>query len=297
MARRSPSSRLVPQRPVRKNSLLKRRSSGNSYRRAPKVEGKKLWLRGFFLTLGLAGLGGVSLGLLLIYHHLLTSPIFCIKDIKDIEIDGAVRFTTAQVLQMSGVEPGTSLLAVKPNRVEQALLSHPWIARAEVTRRWPNRLFLKIEERQPVALVQLGELYYVDRQGSLFKPTSPADPLDFPVITGLTQEHFTLTAGAPTKLVAQVFQLLDLLKEAQPPLTVANVSEIHVDPERGFCLFVNGLTTGIELGLEDHAEKLQKFAQVWPVLTQKGFIPKLTRINLDYPQRVLLTLKGGEEQE
>jgi cell division septal protein FtsQ len=291
-----PRSRLAPQRPVRRKGLFGRRQAKNSYRRGPKVEGKKVWLRAVFFGLGLAGLGGLGLGLLLLYHHLLTSPLFCIKDIKDIDIDGAQRFTTAQVLDLAGVVPGANLLALKPGRVEQALLAHPWVAKAEVTRRWPNRLCINIVEREPVALVQLGELYYMDRQGSLFKPASASDPHDFPVITGLTREHFAQTAGASTKLVAQVIELLDLLKEAKPPLNLENVSEVHVDPERGFSLILNGVAGPINLGLTDFPDKLQKFAKLWPVLTQKGLASRLGRLNLDYPQRALLTLKGAEDQ-
>ena len=53
-------------------------------------------------------------------------------------------------------------------------MAHPWIAKAEVSRKWPHSLHLKIQERDPVALVQFGEeLLYMDRQGMIFKPLSP----------------------------------------------------------------------------------------------------------------------------
>ncbi|MBM4284192.1 MAG: FtsQ-type POTRA domain-containing protein [Deltaproteobacteria bacterium] len=292
-----PRSRLAPQRPVKKGGLLTGRAGRNSYRRRPRLEGKRLWLRILLVTLGLAGLGGASLGLLLLYHHLLTSPLFCIKDIRDIDIDGAERLSHQQVLELARVGQGTNLLALHPSRAEQALLSHPWIVRAEVTRRWPNRLHIKLEEREPVALVQLGELYYIDRRGALFKPASPADPHDFPVVTGLGQEHFVRTAGAPSRVVEQILQLLELLKEARPPLNLENISEIHVDPERGFTLYANGLASAIDLGLAEFPERLAKFGRVWPVLSQKGLPAKLARINLDFPQRVLLTLKGAEDSQ
>ena len=41
------------------------------------------------VTVGLLGLAGLCLGLMLLYHQLLTSSYFCIKDIKNIEIEGA----------------------------------------------------------------------------------------------------------------------------------------------------------------------------------------------------------------
>jgi cell division septal protein FtsQ len=50
----------------------------------------------------------------------------------------------------------------------------------------------------------------------------------------------------------------------------------------------------LDLGLKDYSEKLQKFVQLWPSLVQRGLVAKVGRINLTYPRRVLVTLKGME---
>ena len=225
----------------------------------------------------------------------MTSSLFCIKDINNIEIEGARRLSRSLLLQQSKVDPGASLLAIRPGQVERALMAHPWIAKAEVSRKWPHSLHLKIQERDPVALVQFGEeLLYTDRQGMIFKPLSPGDPHNFPVITGLTPEQFQHPAGDLPEIVAQAFQLMDVLKATQPPLNLENISEIHVDLERGFTLYANGVGVALDLGFQDYSEKLQKFAQLWPVLVQKGLLTKTNRINLNYPRRVLVTVKGME---
>jgi cell division protein FtsQ len=299
------SSRLVPQQPERKNRLipqkqqkrtrfLSRGRSQNSYRRNRlKGESRKIWLRGLAWCLGLLTLAGVCLGLVVLYHQLLTCNLFCIKDINNIEIEGAKRLSRSLVLEQSKVGSGASLLAVRPGQVERALMTHPWIAKAEVSRKWPHSLHLKIQERDPVALVQFGEeLLYMDRQGMIFKPLSPGDPHNFPVITGLTPEQFRHPAGDLPQVVTQAFQLMDVLKTSPPPLNLENISEIHVDLERGFTLYANGMGVGLDLGLQEYPEKLQKFAQLWPVLVQKGLLTKVNRINLNYPRRALVTLKG-----
>ena len=254
-----PNSRLVPQRPVRKTRLLPRGRSQNSYRRNRfKGESRKTWLRGVVCLFGLLTLAGLCLGLVVGYHQLLTSSLFCIKDISNIEIEGARRLSRSLLMQQSKVEPGASLLAIRPGQVERALMAHPWIAKAEVSRKWPHSLHLKIQERDPVALVQFGEeLMYTDRQGMIFKPLSPGDPHNFPVITGLTPEQFRHPAGDLPEVVAQAFQLMDVLKANQPPLNLENISEIHVDLERGFTLYANGVGVALDLGFQDYPEKLQ----------------------------------------
>lgn len=291
------NTRLVPQRPVKKARFFSRGRPRNTYRRRRQGGGgKKPWLSLILVFLGVLGLMGLCLGLVFLYHQLLTCSVFCIKDISNIEIEGTHRLTPEVVLRLAKLGPDTNLLELRPGQVERTLLTHSWIAQAELTRKWPHRLHLKIQERQPVALVQLGEeLYYVGRQGNLFKPMSPGDPHNFPVITGLAPEHFRLVEGAMPEILAQAFQLLEVLKGASPPLNLENISEIHADLERGFSIYANGLGGALELGFKDYSLKLKKFAQIWPVLTQKGYAARIGRINLDYPQRVLITLKGMEE--
>ncbi len=274
------------------------RSRKNSYRVKPQGETRRNWWKPILVAFGLLGMVGLCLGLVLLYHQLLTSSLFCIKDISNIEIEGNRRLSREVILQQAKIPPAASLLAIRPAQVERALVAHPWIGKAEATRKWPHRLQLKIQERDPVALVQLGEeLYYVDRKGVLFKPLSPGDPHNFPVLTGLARAQFVQVEGGFPDILAQAFQLLDVLKGAAAPLNLENVSEIHVDLDRGFTLYLNGVSAGLELGFKDYSEKLQKFAQIWPALVQKGYQTRVGRINLNYPQRVLVTVKGMEENK
>lgn len=296
MSRPARPSRLIPQQPTRKKQgLLRRGQPRNALRRRRRAP-FKVWPRVLWITLGVAGLAGFCLGMVLLYYQLLTSPTFCITDVKNIEVSGNQRFSRAQILEMARLDAQTSLLALRPTAVEQTLQAHPWIARAQLERRWPNRVALHLTERQPLALVQLEELYYTDFSGSLFKPT-PADPHDFPVITGLTREHFPDGERPPSELVVQVLKLLALFQEAPEPLTSSQVAEIHVDPERGFTLYLSGSKTAVDLGFAALPEKIKKLPQVWPFLIQRGYLARTGRINFDHPQRLLLSLKGVEKAE
>ncbi|MGQ9687323.1 MAG: cell division protein FtsQ/DivIB [Desulfobaccales bacterium] len=293
MSRRQRPSRLIPQQPTpRKQTLLGRGQPRNKPRR--RGGNLRLWPHLLWIICGLASLAGVSFALVLLYYHLLTSPLFCIKDISNIEIVGTQRFSREEILAMAGLNARTNLLALRPAVVEQTLQAHPWIGKAELARRWPNRLTLRIIERQPLALVQLEELYYLDRSGSLFRPSSPTDPHDFSVITGLQREHFPAGQRPASQLLTQTLELLAVLQEAPPPVSAKQVAEIHVDPERGFTLYLNSFKMAFEFGFGDIPEKIQKLQKVWPVMAQRGFLHQAGRLNLDHPHRVLLSLKDSE---
>ncbi|MFZ5450310.1 MAG: cell division protein FtsQ/DivIB [Thermodesulfobacteriota bacterium] len=289
------SSKLKPQRPDKKAARLRRKN--NNLRRRQSEEAPKYWRWAAFFTVGVISLAGLGLGLALLYYQVLTWDGFVIGSPQNIEITGLKRLQPELVLKLAKIGPGTNLLALKPFQVERTLETHPWIARASLTRHWPQRVHLHIQEREPMALVQVGELYYLDHRGYLFKPLSAGDPHDFPIITGLPRKFFSPQEVALPGTMARVKGLIDILKNSSPPLNLENISEIHVDLERGLTLFANGLGAGVDLGRDRYPEKLQRLAQAWPAITKRGYLPRAARISLDYPRKVLLTLKATEELE
>ncbi|MEJ2068812.1 MAG: FtsQ-type POTRA domain-containing protein [Syntrophobacterales bacterium] len=295
MSRPARPPRLIPQQLARKKKtfFLRRGQTRNAFKR--RRGHLRVWLPILWFILGVTILAEFCFGLMFLYYQFLTCPTFCITDINNIEVIGIQRFTRAQILEMAHLDSQTSLLALKPTVVEQTLLAHPLIATAELERHWPNRITLRLTERQPVALVQLEELYYTDLNGSLFKPSSTADPHDFPVITGLTQEDFPDGSRPASGLVTKVLKLLSLLQEAPQPLTSSRIAEIHVDSECGFTLYLTGLKTALFLGFNNLPEKIQKLHKVWPFLAQRGYLARTGRINLGHPQHLVLSLKGMEE--
>ena len=58
--------------------------------------------------------------------------------------------------------PRDEPLVARPGRRGPAMAAHPWVRTVEVTRSLPDTLQLRVEERAPVALASLGDLYVVD---------------------------------------------------------------------------------------------------------------------------------------
>jgi cell division protein FtsQ len=237
-------------------------------------------------------LAGFSLLLVTGYQYLLTVPYFRLKSPDSIKIEGQVLSSPAAVLQEMHIQPGASLLSIQPLKVEKALLQQPWIEQAELTRIWPDQVSIKIREHQPLALVKLdNKLYLMDAKGVLFKVMEPHDPHDFPVITGLQVEHFQRVEGIMTPLLAKVFDFLELLQEKNNYLNLATISEINVDPERGITIYPSELNLGVSIGFQGHSQKLANLQKVLPHLKQHGDLANIEKIDLNYPQRVLVSKK------
>jgi cell division protein FtsQ len=292
---RKPKKAITFRRSSNKRKIDKLHFRQNSYRSNLRLwqKLKTLFLGTCFTLCAGSLLAGFSLILVTGYQYLLTVPYFCIKSPDAIKIEGQDLSSPAAVLLEMHLQPGTSLLAVQPFKIEKALLQQPWIEQAELTRIWPDRVHIKIKEHQPLALVKLAKkLYLMDTGGSLFKVMEPHDPHDFPVITGLQVEHFQRPDGIMTPLLAKVFDFLELLKEKNNPLNMATISEIDVDSERGITIYPSELNLGVSIGFQGHSQKLANLQKVLPQLKQSGDLANVEKIDLNYPQRVLVSKKN-----
>ncbi|NNG04325.1 MAG: FtsQ-type POTRA domain-containing protein, partial [Inquilinus sp.] len=59
-----------------------------------------------------------------------------------------------ELLAALAIEPGSPILSFDPERAREAVVALRWVRNVVVERRFPDTLFLRIEERQPLALWQ-----------------------------------------------------------------------------------------------------------------------------------------------
>lgn len=296
-ASRKPKKAISFRRTSNKRKIDKLYFRQNTYRSNPRFwqKVKTIFLGSCFALCAASLLAGFSLLLVIGYQYLLTTPYFCIKCPEGIKIEGQVLSNPAAVLNEMHLKVGSSLLAIQPLKVERALLQQPWVAHAELTRIWPDQVRLTVREHHPLALVKVdNKLYLMDTQGILFKAMEPHDPHDFPVITGLRVEHFQRVEGNMTPLLAKVFDFIEILKEKNNCLNLATVSEINVDSERGITIYPADLNLGVSIGFQGHSQKLANLQKVLPQLKQHGDLANIEKIDLNYPQRVLVSRKNTD---
>ncbi len=189
--------------------------------------------------------------------------------VRSIRFEGLARATPEQLLELSPVQRGDHLLSLDARAMETALRRHPWIAWAEVRRRFPPALEVRVVERRPAALVDLGDdLYLVDDRGEVFKRAAPGDGLDLPVVTGIEREAWVERRAELEPLLTGALALVRRWS-ARGLDARAAVSEIHVDPDYGTTLWSDdGLE--VRLGQGDIEQKLTRLDRVLSALDAEG---------------------------
>jgi len=259
--------------PPGKNRLKKQRKPIN-YRGFFK---KALRLLGGVLVVALIGLTGFEV------YGLVARTTFL--RLERIDVNELKRLTREEVVGLAGVKSGDAMLSLRLRRIGEQLVKNPWVEKVRVRRHFPNILAIEVTERDPVAVVNMGYLYYLDKNGEIFKPLNEGDRLDYPVLTGISEEDLGKDQAGSREMLKRTCQLIALLATGTV-FRLEDVSEIHFDKGYGFTLFIAQGGVPVKLGNSAFDEKLARLARIYKDLQPQ--MPLLVYIDLDYSDRIIV---------
>ena len=201
-----------------------------------------------------------------IYVHLLGDPYF---RVREIEVEGGRKIPKETLLSLTVIEGMPNLFSVKLKEVTRRLETHPWIEQVRAGKVFPNRILIQIEERKPVAIIQLEELYYIDAKGEIFSRVGEGDEYNYPYLTGLTRRVLEKDPTEAKRLISQALEILRLARqEKSAPLK--EISEIHMERTFGIHCFTRTEGVEVKMGWEDFGEKLERLSLIWADLRKRG---------------------------
>lgn len=156
--------------------------AGIAGRPAPAREREGVWHRPALLNLVsdiLMLFAAVAFGYASVVWFL-SRPLFPLREV--VVMTPAAQVTTQQLEYVARTAIHGNFFSVDLEQVRQSFEKLPWVRRAEVRRRWPDSLELRLEEHQAVAywtVVDSGDTHLVNRQGEIFVAASNADMPSF----------------------------------------------------------------------------------------------------------------------
>ena len=234
------------------------------------------------IALGIAGLSLVA-GIIYLGFRALSSTTFF--RLRNIEVSSAKRLTREEILGLVGVQEGQDLARMNLKRMGEQLALNPWAETVRIHRYFPDRLSISITEREPVAIVNMGFIYYLDKKGTVFKVLNQGDRLDYPVVTGFSEEDVNTNPVATREALKTTCELLGILRE-KGAFILADVSEIHYDKGYGFTLFTASGGLPVKIGSGDFAAKIDRLARIYKdLMAQRA---SLHYIDLDYVDKIIV---------
>jgi len=216
-------------------------------------------------TLASAALVALLWGAIQLEHFLIRDPQFTLavppdpgEDSPAVEIIGVKHASRSYVSGTFDKDYGKSIYLMPLRQRRDELLRLQWVKDARVTRVWPNRLQIRITEREPVAFVQLpGEstLPLIDEDGHILMPETQ-ETLNLPVLSGVLREQ-----GDEDRRL-RVRRLQKLVTDAGPDLA-AKISEVDAsDPDNLKVMQdAGGKAVTLIIGNRYFKRRLEKFKQ------------------------------------
>ena len=187
-----------------------------------------------------------------------------------LRITGLEYLDAASVRSLFGGDFGLSLAAVPLKERRAQILEAPWVRRVVVARQWPNRLWVDIEERRPVAFVRSAEgaggtltLRLIDGEGRFLDPLEGVR-WELPVVDGLTLETPEQERSRRLRVLALMMAELD----REDPQYSERVSQINLSEPDNVRVMTEHEGDVIELHLGDELfrhrfETFDRYIDVW----------------------------------
>jgi cell division septal protein FtsQ len=189
--------------------------------------------------------------------------------VREVEVKGCQKIAQDTILSLVQMERMPNLFTVKLKEVAKRLESHPWIDHVVVKKVFPNKVLIQIEERKPIAILQLEELYYIDAKGMIFSSAEDGDGYNYPFLTGLTRQALERD---PTETKGLIMKALELLRTAEKERVspLEEISEVHMEKTSGIYCFTQVEGIEVRMGCDRFGEKLRRLSILWSDLQKRG---------------------------
>ena len=165
---------------MRRMTLAARRAR-TYLRRPPRPRWWQPAIFGGSLALALCVVGGIgfwlgSAGVALHAGSALTDQLLALSArlgfaVREVYADGRVRTDPEALRRQLGIAVGQPILTIDPTLTRARLEQLPWVESASVERMLPDRVQVRLIERQPLALWQrAGRFALIDRGGAIIAP-------------------------------------------------------------------------------------------------------------------------------
>ncbi len=216
---------------------------------------------------------------------LLASDLFRVEQVV---VQGNSRLDDAKVTALSDIEIGINTFNLDLGLIGRKIEENPWVGTARVQRIFPRQVVINIKEREPVAIINLGYLYYLDKQGEIFKVLGADDNLDYPVVTGFDYTKVQADNGEYARQLKKIVKLFDDLNR-RDLFSLDQISEVHFEPGGSLSLYTLNRGVEIKLGTAGYERKLDRLERIYAQLQPK--LQLLDYIDLNVEEKVIVRIE------
>ncbi len=151
---------------------------------------------------------------------------------------------------------GKNILEVDTDVLQKKIEKNNWIKKASIEKIFPNQLLVSLLTYEPIAIVLLDRLFYIDKNFAIFKKVTKTDDHDLMYITGLKEAK-----DLENQTIKECVNFLDEHK--------LGIAELNFDVKDGITIYMMDRRGKVFLGIDDYTKKLEHLAHITSDLQKK----------------------------
>jgi len=232
----------------------------------------------FKMALAVSIIPAISLSCIFGYDFLTQCDYF---RAKTLEVEGNRVLSKEEILKEAGITPGDNILSVNISMVRKKIMANPWVAEAEVGRKIPSGIIIKITEHKCIAVLDLGKKFLLNESGEIFKEKVATDPGGVPIIQGLAFSDINLSGTRRTAAFNAVMNILKLGQKSETIFPGNEIKLIRVDREIGLTIYAFDEMKTIKLGYDHYPEKFERLKNVLHYVKNGSNFPDFETVDLN----------------
>jgi cell division protein FtsQ len=205
-------------------------------------------------------------------------------EVQKLSVSGLKRVEENQVLAKAGFEVGTNVFRVKLDEVRERVEELPWVRYATVERVLPDKIIIKVVEREPIGLGRInGEVFQFDADAKILDP-DPVTGASFPILDGLRMGDHRGNV-----------QKVEMYRKVLDDVGQTALSEVHINDSQEVTVVSASDPVIVNLGAVDFRSRWIKYLQLKPQIQQQ--YPQAVRVDLRFRNQVIVRMKDDDSSE
>lgn len=215
-------------------------------------------------------------------HFTLPAPVLR-GNTPNFAVEGLVYASRQRVLEVFAPDFNQSVFQMNLAERRRRLLAIDWVEDASISRIWPNRIFVRIRERAPVAFVTLPQgrigsrIALIDREGVIL--TQPAKArFSFPIVNGLREEQPESERADRLRYLAEVQRDVGPLAKQISEIDLTSTENLKIT------IPVEGKAVELIVGDRNFGSRCRNFLNSYPEIRKRS--PNATLFDLRLDDRI-----------
>ena len=173
-------------------------------------------------------------------------------------LNGAKVINDTSYLSFINKMTGQRVTELSERKIIKSLLSHPFVHVARASNRYPNKLVIDIQEREPFALLNKDPIVILDQSGYVLPDVKNLEKYDIPVLSKFNNDDKLYPHGEKS-LSIKVQKTISWLRSLHDkyPKFYYDISEILLENGDEIVIILNEYPTKIFLGNSNTLQKIE----------------------------------------